>query len=478
MELEVGFLSLREFLRRLEELGELRKVRAKVSVDLEIAEILRRVARGGPAILFENVEGFDGWRIVGNLFSKIERVKMALNVDKLEEPGERLVSVLKGPPLTIGEKVRALGEIISLGRYMPKLTGADWKSGKWDRPDLLKIPAIKTWPKDASRFFTFPIVITKDPLTGIHHLGVYRMQVVDSLTTGMHWHIHKRGAAYMERYEDEMPVAVAVGVDPALAFAAVAPVPEGIDSYLFAGIISGRAIEVTRGEETGLLIPSQAELVIEGEVPKGELLEEGPFGDHMGYYTPPAPFPVFRARAVYTRENPIFHVTVVGYPWLEDSVIGKAVERVFLPLARMILPDLVDMNLPEHGLFHGLAVISIRKRYPGHARSVAMGLLGMGQFSLTKVVVVVDQDVNVHDINEVIYAIASTVDPRRDVQIIENTVTDELDHASTVPRLGSKMIIDATRKLREEIGREWPERVEPDPEVSRRVDERWGEFGI
>ena len=470
-------MSLRDFLRRLEDLGELKRVKAKVSVDLEIAEILRRVARGGPAILFEEIDGFPGWRIAGNLFSKLDRIKIALGCDRLEEPGERLTGVLKGPPLTIGGKVKALGEIISLGRHMPKHADADWKKGRWDKTDLLRIPAIKTWPKDASRFFTFPIVITRDPETGIHHLGVYRMQLVDSCTTGMHWHIHKRGAAYMEKY-DGMPVAVAVGVDPALAFTAVAPVPEGIDSYLFASLISGRSIEVTRGEETGLLIPSKAELVIEGEVRRGELMMEGPFGDHMGYYTPPAPFPIFRAKAVYTVDDPIFHVTVVGYPWLEDSVIGKAVERVFLPLAKMILPELVDMNLPEHGLFHGLAIISIKKRYPGHARSAAMGLLGIGQFSLTKMIIVVDHDVNVHDINEVIYAISSTVDPRRDVQIIENAVTDELDHASSIPRLGSKMIIDATRKLREEIGRDWPERVEPDPEVARRVDERWGELGI
>ena len=470
-------MSLREFLRKLEEIGELKRVRARVSVELEIAEILRRVARGGPALLFENIEGFEGWRLVGNIFSKAERVKLALNCDP-EEAGSKLLSLLKSPPLSFSDKVRALSEVISLGRHLPKLSGANWKKGKWDRVDLERIPAIRTWPKDASRFFTFPIVITKDPETGVHHLGVYRMQLMDSSTTGMHWHIHKRGAAYMRKYERSMPVAVAVGVDPALAFTAVAPVPEGIDSYVFASIIAGRPFEVSRGELTDLLIPAHAELVIEGEVPLDEVRLEGPFGDHMGYYTPPSPFPIFRAGAIYTVEDPIFHATVVGYPWLEDSVIGKAVERLFLPLARMIIPELVDMNLPEYGLFHGLAIISIRKRYPGQARSAAMGLLGIGQFSLTKVVVVVDEDVNVHDINEVIYAIATTVDPRRDVQIIENAVTDELDHASPTPRLGSKMIIDATRKLREELGREWPERVEPDPEVVKRVNERWREFGI
>ncbi len=470
--------DLRGFLEELDRRGELRKVKAPVSVELEVAEILRRVARGGPALLFENLEGFEGWRLAGNLFSKLERVKLALGVSRLEEAGERFTKLAKGPPpLTLGEKVRTLREAASFGKYLPKMSKAPWKGNEWSEPDLEKVPAIRTWPKDAGRFFTFPIVITKDPETGIHHFGVYRMQIMGKALTGMHWHVHKRGAAYYEKHGVEMPVAVAVGVDPAVAFTAVAPVPEGIDSYLFAGVMAGRPVQVTRGEN-GLLIPSSAELVMEGVVPPGETRIEGPFGDHMGYYTPPAPFPVFRVERMYTREDPIFHATVVGYPWLEDAVLGKAVERVFLPFVRMLMPEVVDLNLPEYGLFHGLAIVSIRKRYPGHARQVAMGLLGLGQFSLTKMVVVVDHDVDVHDLNQVMYAVASTVDPQRDVQIVENAVADELDHASVAPRLGGKMIVDATRKLREEIGRDWPEPVSPDPEVAKRVDERWSELGI
>ncbi len=470
--------DLRGFLEELERRGELKKVKAPVSVELEVAEILRRVARGGPALLFENLEGFEGWRLAGNLFSKLERVKLALGVSRLEEAGERFTKLAKGPPpLTLGEKVRTLREAASFGKYLPKMSKAPWRSNEWSEPDLEKVPAIRTWPKDAGRFFTFPIVITRDPETGIHHFGVYRMQIMGKALTGMHWHVHKRGAAYYEKHGVEMPVAVAVGVDPAVAFTAVAPVPEGIDSYLFAGVMAGRPVQVTRGEN-GLLIPSSAELVMEGVVPPGETRIEGPFGDHMGYYTPPAPFPVFRVERMYTREDPIFHATVVGYPWLEDAVLGKAVERVFLPFVRMLMPEVVDLNLPEYGLFHGLAIVSIRKRYPGHARQVAMGLLGLGQFSLTKMVVVVDHDVDVHDLNQVMYAVASTVDPQRDVQIVENAVADELDHASVAPRLGGKMIVDATRKLREEIGRDWPEPVSPDPEVAKRVDERWSELGI
>ncbi len=470
--------DLRGFLRELENRGELRRVKARVSVELEIAEILRRVARGGPALLFENIDGFEGWRLVGNLFSTLERVKLALGVERLEEAGERFTRLAKGPPpLTLGEKVRALREAASFGRYLPKVSKAPWKDNEWSEPDLDRIPAIKTWPKDAGRFFTFPIVITRDPETGIHHFGVYRMQVMGKNITGMHWHVHKRGAAYHERYGEEMPVAVAVGVDPVVAFTAVAPVPEGIDSYLFAGVMAGRPIQVTKGEK-GLLIPSSAELVMEGVVPPNETRIEGPFGDHMGYYTPPAPFPIFRVERMYTREDPIFHATVVGYPWLEDAILGKAVERTFLPFVKMLMPEVVDLNLPEYGLFHGLAIVSIRKRYPGHARQVAMGLLGLGQFSLTKMVVVVDHDVNVHDLNQVMYAVASTVDPQRDVQIVENAVADELDHASSAPRMGGKMIVDATRKLKEEIGRDWPEPVAPDPDIAKRVDERWSELGI
>ncbi len=469
--------DLRAFLRELEGRGELRRVKAEVSIDLEIAEILRRVAKGGPALLFERIRGFDGWRLAGNLFSSLERVKLALGIERLEGAGERFTRLIKGPPpITLGEKIRTLREATTFSRYLPKRSSTAWKDNQWE-PDLSRVPALKTWPKDAGRFFTFPVVITKDPETGIHHLGVYRMQIMGKNLTGMHWHIHKRAAAYQEKYCEEMPVAVAVGVDPALAFTSVAPVPEGIDSYLFAGVLAGRPMRVTEGSK-GILIPSSAEFVMEGTVSPRETRIEGPFGDHMGYYTPPAPFPIFKVEKMYSRENPIFHATVVGYPWLEDVILGKAVERVFLPFIRMILPEVIDINLPEYGLFHGLAVVSIRKRYPGHARQVAMGLLGLGQFSLTKIVIVVDYDVNVHDLNQVMYAVASTVDPQRDVQIIENAVADELDHASMAPKMGGKMLIDATRKMREEIGREWPEPVAPDPEVAKKVDKRWSELGI
>ncbi len=472
-------MELREYLNVLEAREELRVVKAPVDVSLEVAEILRRVAKGGPALLFTNLKGFPGWRLVGNLFSKEDRLLTALNVSKLEDAGSRLVSLMRGPPpLTLSDKLRTLGQVLDAGKVTPKKGKPKWREVELT---LEQLPALKTWPKDAGRFLTFPVVITKDPDTGIHHAGVYRMQIMGERKAGMHWHVHKRGANYQQkRWEREEPVevAVAIGVDPALAFTAVAPVPEGLDSYLFAGMISGRPMKLSEGPTTGLLIPSDAEVVLEGRVPPNVFEVEGPFGDHMGYYTPPKPFPVFELERAYVREDPIFHATVVGHPELEDGVLGKGVERVFLPLIRTIFPEVVDVNLPKYGLFHGLAIISIRKRYPGQAKQVAMGLLGVGQFSLTKIVVVVDHDVNVHDLNQVMYAVASTVDPQRDVAILENCVADELDHASVGERVGGKMIVDATRKLREEVGREWPEPVAPDPEVARLVDERWGEYGI
>ncbi len=472
-------MDLREYLKALDEKGELRVVEAEADVNLEVAEILRRVARGGPALLFTKLKGFPGWRLAGNLFSKLDRISIALNARPLEKAGERLVSVMKGPPpLSTIQKLKALGQLVDAGKVTPKRSKPLWKESELSLEDL---PALKTWPKDAGRFLTFPVVVTRDPETGIHHLGVYRMQIMGKNLAGMHWHVHKRGASYYDKRREKgepIEVAVAIGVDPALAFTAVAPVPEGLDSYMFAGLISGRPAKVSESPINGLLVPAEAEVLIEGKVPPDRLEVEGPFGDHMGYYTPPKPFPVFEVERIYVRDDPIFHATVVGHPELEDGVIGKGVERVFLPLIKTLLPEVVDVNLPKYGLFHGLAIVSIRKRYPGHAKQVAMGLLGLGQFSLTKMVVVVDHDVDVHDLNQVMYAVASTVDPQRDVSIIENCVADELDHASVGERVGGKMIVDATRKLKEEIGREWPEPVAPDPEVSRLVDERWGEYGI
>ncbi len=480
--------DLREYLAALEERGLLRRVSVEVDPILEAAEILRRVMySSGPAVLFERLKGHPGWKLVGNLFGGDEFFEAAFGARRLESLGERLTGLLASPPPSgLLEKVRGLTKVAGLASYLPRPTsGGPVKEVRLDPSEegLLSLPALKTWPGDAGRFLTYPLVFTRDPETGITDVGVYRMQIYDNETAGMHWHIHKRGAAYSEAAlrmgRREIEVAVVVGADPATALAAAAPVPHPIDKLLFAGLIAGRGIEVVRADLVDLWVPARAELVLEGRVSLEETRIEGPFGDHTGYYTPPAPYPVFHLERITRRRDPIFHATVVGRPPLEDARIGKAIERIFLPLLRTLLPEVVDINLPEYGLFQGVAVVSIRKRYPGQAKRVMMGLWGLGQFSLTKMIVVVDQDVDVHDLNEVLYAVSTCVDPERDVLIVEGAPTDVLDHSSPEVGYGSKLGIDATRKLPEEMdGREWPEPARPDPETVRLVDERWGEYGL
>ena len=480
--------DLREYLSALEAAGLLRRVECEVDPELEAAEILRRVMYSrGPAVLFERVRGFPGWRIAGNIFGTPAHFRVAFGVDRLEEIGERTASLLsRPPPMGLGEKVRALGEAVSLARCVPKrVPGGPVKEVRLDPLDggFDLIPALKTWPKDAGRFLTFPLVFSRDPETGVVDVGVYRMQIYDRETAGMHWHVHKRGAMHLWRASRsgsrELEVAVVIGADPATTFAGVAPVPHPMDKLLFAGLVRGEGVEVVRADTCDIYVPARAEVVLEGYVRTDELRVEGPFGDHTGYYTPPEPYPVFHLERITMRRDPIYHATVVGRPPLEDAQIGKAIERVFLPLVRVIIPEVVDLNLPEYGLFQGVAIVSIAKRYPGQAKKVMMGLWGLGQFSLTKVIVVVDEDVDVHDLNQVLYAVATCVDPARDVLVVEGAPTDALDHAAPSVPYGSKLGIDATRKLPEEMGgREWPEPVEPDPETVRLVDERWPEYGL
>lgn len=481
------YKDLRDVLNDFERIGLLRRVKVSVDLNLELAEILRRVMyRKGPMILFEKIKDYPDWRIAGNMFGSIDMVKKALNVDDLEVIGKRFLEPIMQPlPMGMFDKIKALPELLSFSKYLPKKVGyGPVKDVKIDGEkavfDLLPIP--KIWPKDGGKYITYPLVITKDPETGINNMGVYRMQILDSKRAAMHWQIHKRGALAYQKVKElgkkRIDVSIAIGVDPGTMFSGVAPVPYPIDKLLFAGIIRGEGVEVVNSENSDLLVPSRAEIVLEGYVNVDELVMEGPFGDHMGYYTPPEPYPVFHLETITMRHDPIYYVTVVGKPPLEDAWVGKAIERIFLPIIKMLLPEVVDINLPEYGLFQGLSIVSIKKRYPGHARKVMMGLWGLGQFSLTKMIIVVDHDVNIHDINQVIYNLVTNVDPARDIMIVNNAVTDVLDPASTVTGIGSKIGIDATRKLPEECGKTWPEPVESDPEIIKRVNERWKEYGI
>jgi 4-hydroxy-3-polyprenylbenzoate decarboxylase len=472
-------VDLREFLGALEERGLLRRVRSPLSPVLEIPVALRAAARAGLALLFENVRGYEGWRVAGNLFASMESVRVALSAGDraLEELGWRLVSLAwRQPPEGLVGKLRSLADIASLGRYAPRTVGRaafEDEVVEGERVDVTGMPHFKCWPRDGGRYITFGQVYTVEPGSGVQNVGVYRVMVRGSRELVVHWQQHRRGRkAYIEAVErgERLPVAIAIGSDPAAMLAAVMPVPYPMDKLFFAGVLAGRSIEVYR-LPNGVKVPATAEVVLEGYVEPGRLAEEGPFGDHWGYYDKPhEKFPVMTVERIWMRHSPIYVGTCVGKPFLEDATIGKAVERIFLPILKTLLPELVDINLPREGAFHGIAIVSIRKMYPGHAKKVMMALWGLGQLSLTKTIIVVDHDVDVHDLGQVLWAVAANVDPQRDVLVAPATHTDQLDPAAPIPGFGSKLGIDATRKLPEENnGRPWPEPLEEDPEVVERV---------
>jgi 4-hydroxy-3-polyprenylbenzoate decarboxylase len=410
-----------------------------------------------------------------NTFGTEKRMKMALEVERLEEIGERLVAMTKIKPKGIVDGIKSLSVLKSAMDFIPKnVKKGACKEVIETNPNLLKFPILKCWPKDAGRFITFPVVITKDPESGELNAGMYRLQVFDEKTTGMHWQIHKHGAEHYRKAEEKLEVAVAIGVDPAILYSATAPLPAGLDEFMFAGFIRRERVKLVDCETVDLKVPANAEIVLEGYVKTDELRMEGPFGDHTGYYTPPELYPVFHVTTITHRENPIYHATVVGKPPMEDAWLGKATERIFLPVLRMLFPEIVDINLPVEATFHNLAIVSIRKTYPGQAKKVMFALWGIGMLSLTKVVVVVDDDVDVQNMSEVIWAVTSRFDPSKDVVLISNAPIDSLDHSTYLPNLGGKLGIDATKKWKEEgYGRDWPDAVEMDEDVRAKAIEIW-----
>ncbi|MGI0027143.1 MAG: menaquinone biosynthesis decarboxylase [Nitrosopumilaceae archaeon] len=476
--------DLGEFVERLENAGELKRIKTQVDTNLEIAEILRRTMyANGPALYFENVKNYD-MPVLGNAFGSLKRLEIGLETDNFTQIGQRIVDMTKMEiPTGIFEKIKKLPELSKMTDIAPKLQ----KSGPVteifeDSPSFDKIPILKTWHKDAGRFITFGLVATKHPDTEIRNLGVYRMQILDGTHALMHWQKHKRGAHHYDIKKDtgnKIEVAVIIGSDPATVFSAVAPVPEGLDKYLFAGITRKTGIKTVKCKTVDLEVPANAELVLEGYVDPSDIRMEGPFGDHTGYYTPPEPYPVFTLTGIMRRQKPIYHTTIVGKPILEDAFIGKVIERSFLPLIKMFQPEVVDFSMPAAGWFQGMAIISIKKRYPGQAKKVMMGLWGLGQLALTKIFVVVDEDINVHDMNDVIWAITTRSDAARDIIIINNTPTDTLDPASPLVNLGSKLGIDATQKTKEEgYQREIQELVVVDEDTKNIVDAKWSSYGI
>ena len=476
--------SIQHFIDELEKAGELKRVKTEVDTNLEIAEILRRVSyTDGPAVLFENVRNYE-IPVLGNAFGSIKRLEIGLETKDFSEIGQRIVDMTKMEiPSGVFNKIRKLPELSKMSESFPKLE----KSGPVtdiinNSPTFDKIPILKSWPKDAGKFITFGLVATKHPETGVRNLGVYRIQIIDDTHALMHWQKHKRGAAHhdlLKEKNNKIEAAIIIGGEPATVFSAVAPVPEGLDKYLFAGITRKKGIKTVKCKTIDLEVPANAEIVFEGYVDAMDVRDEGPFGDHTGYYTPKEPFPTFTLTGIMQRKNPVYLTTVVGKPILEDAYIGKVIERSFLPLIKMLHPEVVDFSMPPAGWFQGLAIVSIKKRYPGQAKKVMMGLWGMGQLALTKMIIVVDSDVNVHNVNEVIWAITTRSDAARDTIIINNTPTDTLDPASPKVNLGSKLGIDATQKTLEEgFEREIQEEVKVDESTKEMVDSKWSNYGI
>ncbi len=481
----MAYSDLRDFISKLENEGELVRIRHPVSPELEVTEITdRAVKSGGPALFFENVVGSDV-PILTNQFGTMRRMALALGVDDIDSIAREIESMLNAElPGSFLEKLKALPKLARLAKAFPKTVRSApcqevVKEGS--EASLGFLPILKCWPGDGGRFITLPMVFTKDPKTGSRNVGMYRMHVYDEQTTGMHWHVHKVGARHYAEYErrnQRMEVAVALGGDPAITYAATAPLPEDFDEMIFAGFLRKEPVRLVKCKTIDQEVPADAEIVLEGYVDPHERRLEGPFGDHTGYYSPKEYYPVFHITCITHRRDLIYPATVVGKPPMEDCFLAKATERIFLPLLRAQLPEIVDINLPIEGVFHNLAFVSIRKRYPMQARKVMHALWGLGQMMFTKILVILDEDVDVQNTAEVLWRIGSNVDPKRDVVFVEGPV-DALDHASPQPLHGSKMGIDATRKLRDEgHPRQWPEQISMDPRIVARVDAIWEELGI
>ena len=541
----MAYDDLREWIRALEKQGELKRIREEVSPELEITEITDRVSKmgarggaaryapGGPALLFENVKGHPGQTVLINQFGSERRMAMALGVERVDEIAERITGLLHmKPPESMFDKLKMLPQLGAISSAFPKKVSAK------DAPckevilregfDLNEFPILKCWPHDGGRFITLPCVHTRDPRTGKRNIGMYRMQVYDGQTTGMHWQRQKVAAehyreairrAAAEASADAMStgaarvaamaesaggsvaipdgpigglpqvslgalkgsrleVAVAIGTDPATTFAAIVPAPPEVEEFMIAGFLRGKPVEIVKCETVDLEVPAHAEIVLEGYVELGELRSEGPFGDHTGFYTLTDEYPVFHLTCITHRRNPIYAATIVGKPPMEDAWMGHAVERIFLPAMKMTIPELVDVHLPVEAVFHNLMIVSIRKSYAGQARKVMSAIWSLGQAMFTKCVVVVDEDCDVHDMAEVVLRVANNIDPERDIQFTLGPV-DSLDHASRLPNYGSKMGIDATRKWKAEgFDREWPAMIEMNAATKARVDAIWTKLGI
>lgn len=481
----MAYKDLQDFLRLLEKKGELRRIATELSPYLEIAEVTDRVSKAvGPALYFERPTGAR-FPVVTNVFGSYPRMHLSLECDNLDALGRRIDEILElEKPEGLIDKLKLLPKLAKMAGIFPKTVA----SGRCqdvvltgDDVDLSIMPVLTTWPGDAGPFITLPVVVTRDPVSGKRNVGMYRMQVFDKNTTGMHWHRHKGGAAHYnlaEKRGERLPVAVAIGPDPACTYAATAPLPDDIDEFLFAGFLRQAPVELVQCKTVDLQVPASSQFVLEGYVEPGERRREGPFGDHTGYYSLADDYPVFHVTALTHRKDAVYPATLVGPPPMEDCYMGKATERLFLPLIKKQLPEIVDLSLPLEGVFHNFCFVSIDKRYPGQTRKIMYAIWGLGQMMFTKCIVVVDAGVNVQNTSEVLWRLGNNVDPRRDIVIVDGPL-DALDHASPTAFYGGKIGIDATKKGPEEGHmREWPDALAMDPATKARIDAVWGELGL
>jgi 4-hydroxy-3-polyprenylbenzoate decarboxylase len=567
----LAYDDLRDWIKALEKHGELRRIREEVSPELEITEITDRVSKigshpfrkergkdgatsskdgataksgsakeayapGGPALLFENVSGHPGHKVLINQFGSERRMALALGVDRIDEIAERIHGLINLKPPAGGflDKLKMLPQLAELANVFPKTVSAKDAPSKEiirrDNFDLNFFPILKCWPHDGGRFITLPCVHTRDPRTGKRNIVMYRMQVYDGQTTGMHWQRQKvaaehyrealRQAAAAGAESDpalsasaarvaimaesaggavtipdqpagaipqlalgnlkgsRLEVAVAIGTDPATTFSAIVPAPPEVEEFLIAGFLRGKPVDTVKCETVDLEVPAHAEIVLEGYVELGELRSEGPFGDHTGFYTLQDEYPVFHVTCISHRKDPIYAATIVGKPPMEDAWMGKAVERIFLPAMKMTIPELVDIHLPVEAVFHNLMIVSIKKSYPGHARKVMNAIWSLGQAMFTKCIIVVDEDCDVQNIPEVVLRVANNIDPERDIQFTLGPI-DSLDHSSRLPNYGSKMGVDATRKWKAEgFERPWPAMIEMDSATKAKIDAMWAKLGL
>jgi 4-hydroxy-3-polyprenylbenzoate decarboxylase len=488
----VAYKDLHEFVGRLEREGELKHISVPVDVDLEITEITDRVSKaGGPALLFnkprsaKNATEYSMPLLINMLGSK-RRMELALEVSSLGDVAQRIEELLDmKPPEGFLDKMRLLPKLSEIGSFFPKSVkwGAAQEVVETDNMSLEALPIMKCWPQDGGRFITFPLVVTRSPKNGRRNVGCYRMQVYDSRTTGMHWQIHKGGAEHFRWLERQgkgrrMEVAVAIGADPLTMLSGVLPLPEDVDEFLVAGFLRKDPVELVRCHSVDLEVPANSEIVLEGYVDLDDIRVEGPFGDHTGYYSLEDKFPAFHLTCLTRRREPIYVSTIVGPPPMEDYWMGYAVERIFLPLLRKQMPEVVDMHMPAEGIFHNLLIVAIRKSYPGHARKVMNAIWGLPGAMFSKCIVVVDHDVDVHNLREVAWKAFNHIDPERDIQFTLGPV-DQLEHASRLPNFGSKMGVDATTKWPSEgFHRPWPDEIKMDPEVKKKIDSLWSGLNL